>query len=240
MFVTEVLKQPLKTTVALNAADFSHLQVQDGLHIIISVKDFKAIVTHAETLGATLTATYSKSNMPLQFLYEKDAMTCQFTLATSGENRASAKTTNGGTAANEVPHVEPWPAAPQAGVQRPLAPPPRPEVRRIPKTLGKRTTQTALASSATRHRESESLFVSQDADDGEAWDPPNYENTEESLGWDVGESTTGVHCSSLSKLKLTRPSVRYFHGYRHPRPLYPQLMQIQGPKTTKVWHRHKN
>jgi hypothetical protein len=74
----------------------------------------------------------------------------------------------------------------QEPVQRPLAPPARTDIRRNVRTLGKRNTPNPTP----RSKDSESLFVSQGDDDEQTWDPPDYGNTEETLGWDV--SDTGV------------------------------------------------
>jgi Rad9 len=188
----EVLKQPLKTTVALHATDFSSLSVQDNLHVIINVRDFKAIVTHAESLGTSISAMYSSPGKPLQFAYEKDDLSCQFTLMTGNDHRASSKQ------ANPRPIVN----AKTAPVQRPavqmriqetapntLGPPARPENRRNPRTLGKRNPSASQSVTVTSsRRESESLFVTQGEEEDQTWDPPNYEDTGESLGWDIGEA----------------------------------------------------
>lgn len=81
----EILKHPLVTAVAVNTTDFDEFNVQPGLHTIISVKDFKAIVLHADTLKTSLQAYYSHPTRPLQFSYGCDGMICDFTLMTSGD-----------------------------------------------------------------------------------------------------------------------------------------------------------
>jgi cell cycle checkpoint control protein RAD9A len=81
----EILKHPLVTAVAVNTSDFDEFNVQPGLHIIISVKDFKAIVVHADTLKTSLKAYYSQPTRPLQFSYGCDGLLCEFTLMTSGD-----------------------------------------------------------------------------------------------------------------------------------------------------------
>jgi hypothetical protein len=54
------------------------------------------------------------------------------------------------------------------------------------RSLGRRGTDNDAGSAAPTGREpSESLFVSQDEDEDRAWDPPNYETSEETLGWDA-------------------------------------------------------
>jgi cell cycle checkpoint control protein RAD9A len=81
----EILRHPLVTAVAVNTSDFEDFSVQAGLHIVISVKDFKAIVLHADTLKTSLRAYYSQPTRPLQFSYGCDGLLCEFTLMTSGD-----------------------------------------------------------------------------------------------------------------------------------------------------------
>jgi cell cycle checkpoint control protein RAD9A len=173
----------MMTTVSLNTSDFSHLQVQNDLHVVISVKDFKAIVTHAQALDAVLNAFYSDAGRPLQFVYRKGAVLCQYTLMTSGENRAlptaSASSSNRrapSAAASSFSQPKPASSA--------MPPPPRPRDRNL-RSLGRRDAANEASSAPPTGKESESLFVTQDDDEDRAWDPPNYETSEETLGWDA-------------------------------------------------------
>jgi cell cycle checkpoint control protein RAD9A len=88
----EVLRQPLQTTVAIDRLDFDEFNVEEKVHIGISVKDFRAIITHAESLRATITAKYSVPKQPLQFSYQEHGMLCEFTLVTIGEFRGGSVT----------------------------------------------------------------------------------------------------------------------------------------------------
>jgi cell cycle checkpoint control protein RAD9A len=89
---TEVLKAPLHTSIALDTLDFTTFSAEDGLHIGISVKDFKSIVIHAETLHTTVTARFSRPGRPLQLSYEQGGMLCEFTLMTLSDVNASDTT----------------------------------------------------------------------------------------------------------------------------------------------------
>ncbi|KAF8469708.1 Rad9-domain-containing protein [Kalaharituber pfeilii] len=80
----EILKQPLHTAVSMDTVDFEEFTVEEGLHITINLKDFKAIINHADSLGATVTAYYSAPGRPLQIQYDRDGMRCEFTLMTTG------------------------------------------------------------------------------------------------------------------------------------------------------------
>jgi cell cycle checkpoint control protein RAD9A len=174
----------MKTTVILNTGDFSHMQVQENLHIVISVKDFKAIVTHAQALDAVLNAFYSDAGRPLQFMYKKGSVLCQYTLMTAGENRAlpamSGSSSNRKASSNESISI------PQPKSQfTSMPPPPRPRERRNLRSLGRRGTASDATSAVSNGKESDNLFVTQDDDEDRAWDPPNYDTGEETLGWDA-------------------------------------------------------
>lgn len=88
----EVLKQPLETSITIHVDDFEDFHAEEGIHITISVKDFRAIVTHAETLKGSMTAYFSRPSRPLQFFYETVGMTCQFTLMTKGDDSTPSAT----------------------------------------------------------------------------------------------------------------------------------------------------
>ncbi|KAF8451286.1 Rad9-domain-containing protein [Terfezia claveryi] len=80
----EILKQPLHTAVSMDTAEFEEFTVEEGLHITINLKDFKAIIHHADSLSATISAYYSDPGRPLQVQYDRDGMNCEFTLMTTG------------------------------------------------------------------------------------------------------------------------------------------------------------
>jgi cell cycle checkpoint control protein RAD9A len=172
----------MMTTVSLNKTDFSHFQVQADLHVVISVKDFKAIVTHAQALDAVLNALYSDAGRPLQFVYKKGAVLCQYTLMTSGENRA-LPTANAPSSNRRAPSVAATSFSQPKPASTAMPPPPRPRDRNM-RSLGRRDATSDSGSAAPTGKE-ESLFVSQDEDEDRAWDPPNYETSEETLGWDA-------------------------------------------------------
>ncbi len=186
----------MMTTVSLNTSDFSHLQVQNDLHVVISVKDFKAIVTHAQALDAVLNAFYSDAGRPLQFVYRKGAALCQYTLMTSGENRA-LPTASASSSHRRAPTAAASSFSQPKPASSAMPPPPRPRDRNL-RSLGRRDAANEASSAAPTGKESESLFVSQDDDQDRAWDPPNYETSVETLGWDA--SGVGVcrepHASS--------------------------------------------
>jgi cell cycle checkpoint control protein RAD9A len=88
----EILKQPVETAVALHIQDFDDFHAEEDVHIVINVKDFRAIVTHAETLKGALSAQFSRPGRPLLFRSTEHGITCEFILMTSGEYRAAPLT----------------------------------------------------------------------------------------------------------------------------------------------------
>jgi cell cycle checkpoint control protein RAD9A len=181
----EILKHPLVTAVAVNTSDFDSFDVQPGLHIIINVKDFKAIVTHADTLKTSLKAYYSQPTRPLQFSYGCDGLLCEFTLMTSGDYNAAPPTP---TAAPQTLSSRQTSRAPSNSTEQTetrsmrsdMPPPVEPASRRDRSSrLGKPgSRQTSI------QQDPESLFVPDPEEEEAAWAPLDYEK-EETLGWDA-------------------------------------------------------
>jgi cell cycle checkpoint control protein RAD9A len=182
----EILKHPLVTAVAVNTSDFESFNVQPGLHIIISVKDFKAIVAHADTLKTNLKAYYSHPTRPLQFSYGDDGILCEFTLMTSGDYNAAPSTTP--TAAPQNLNSRQTSRAPSNSTEQrethsmrsDMPPPVEPASRRDRSSrLGKPgSRQTSV------QQDPESLFVPDPEEEDAAWAPLDYDK-EETLGWDA-------------------------------------------------------
>ncbi|RDA86260.1 hypothetical protein CP532_5093, partial [Ophiocordyceps camponoti-leonardi (nom. inval.)] len=80
-----VLKKPLQTSIAVEVDEFDDIEVEDKLHIVISVKDFRAIIQHAGGTGNVLSARYSLPARPIQLSYTSDVMSCEFLIMTVGE-----------------------------------------------------------------------------------------------------------------------------------------------------------
>lgn len=186
----EILKQPLHTTIAVDTLEFGEFIVEEKLHIIISVKDFKSIIAHAGITNTVVKALYSRPTSPMQLTYSEDGILSEFILMTIGESRGAsatpapnasrtgtkrpasrqpleARSSSTRTAASGMP-PPPTTAAPslsreptRARVSRPSPPPPQPSL------------------------QSEALFVTE-ADDDRRWDPANFDEEEdEMLLWDT-------------------------------------------------------
>ncbi|CUS12323.1 unnamed protein product [Tuber aestivum] len=163
----EILKQPLQTSVSFDTADFDTFGAEDGVHVAVSLKDFKAIVAHADSLHASVTAYYSEAGHPLQVTYEQEGMNCEFTLMTLGDNRASQSFTT-----TRVEHQPPAPrpppeaAPPQSQTNTPsqlrgLMDPPgslRPQF--TGSLPSQRTTEDRVMQPAEDHQSSGSLYRS--------------------------------------------------------------------------------
>jgi cell cycle checkpoint control protein RAD9A len=181
----EVLKHPLVTAVAVNTSDFEEFSVQPGLHIIISVKDFKAIVVHADTLKTSLQAFYSYPTRPLQFSYGGNGLLCEFTLMTSGAYNGPVATP---TPAPQIPSRLASRAQSAGTETRSMPPPTVPASRRSTRRLS----GSRRAASPKPQPDPESLFVNQDEDDAR-WEPLNYnQEEEEMLGWDASADRDGA------------------------------------------------
>jgi cell cycle checkpoint control protein RAD9A len=181
----EILKHPLVTAVAVNTSDFDDFHVQAGMHVIISVKDFKAIVVHADTLKTSLKAFYSQPTRPLQFTYGCDGLLCEFTLMTSGNYTAAPP-----TPAPQAMSSRQTSRASTTAVEREesrsfrsdMPPPVQPAARRDGSArLGSRQASAAVQPQRSR-QDPESLFIPDDED--EAWAPMDLDK-EETLGWDA-------------------------------------------------------
>lgn len=184
------------------------------MHIAISVKDFRAIVLHAETLRTSVQASYSFPIRPMRLTYNEHGMQCEFTLMTIGDYRGSSTTpalvTAGRSPSLPREHIPTRQASMQptqgdndrAAASRSndaMPPPSQPASRsfaQFPQTHAAREGPQHANPSQKPSRPSppppkasmdpESLFLPADADDDRQWDEPNLEAEDETLGWDTG------------------------------------------------------
>lgn len=197
--VKAVLKKPLHTSIAVNKEEFDEIEVADKLHIIVSVKDFKAILLHAQMTSGELSACYSNPGHPMKLSYGGDGILCEFVLMTVGERHTAAQRTKKGRINTPKPAARPVlePASNHgSSVTNDSNPPPR--VSQLPphqrKPVGLRQTTfdmrpPPLPPQSTLR--SDSLFVPQ-PDEDQQWEPVNLDENEEEpqnsrLGWDAGD-----------------------------------------------------
>ncbi|KXH41089.1 hypothetical protein CNYM01_04604 [Colletotrichum nymphaeae SA-01] len=206
----EVLKKPLHTSIAIEVDEFEDIEVEDKLRIVISVKDFRAIIQHAGITGNHISARYSNPARPILFTYPGDGITCEFLLMTVGEKGNPAQKTKKGKAKGAQ-------AAPQqqleaASRRQSAAPSETPQPQEQP--TAQSMPPPALSASASRSgiaartslfdlrpsqrpppatMASQSLFV--DDQDEQAWEPVRYEEDDDPdldarLGWDHSNQPT--------------------------------------------------
>lgn len=188
-----VLKQPLHTSIAIDTMDFSEFSVEEKLHIVISVKDFKAIVTHAGITSTTVSASYSHPARPFQLKYSDGGVTSEFVLMTIGDFRGSSTTPGPSAARNNSKRPasrQPLEAsqnrhASNSAVSMP--PPSRPVP--VSVTRGHPRAAERVRNSPPPPQpsiEANSLFVT-DMDDDRQWGPPDFgdDDNPETVGWDA-------------------------------------------------------
>ncbi|PWW76323.1 Rad9-domain-containing protein [Tuber magnatum] len=163
----EILKQPLQTSVSFDTADFDTFGAEDGVHVAVSLKDFKAIVAHADSLHASVTAYYSDPGRPLQVTYGQEGMNCEFTLMTLGDNRASQTfTTTRVEHQPPAPHPPPRAAPQQSQTDTPsqprglMGPPPSLRSQFASSFRSQRTTENRAIQPVEEHQSSGSLYRS--------------------------------------------------------------------------------
>ncbi|KAG4254113.1 hypothetical protein FPRO04_06552 [Fusarium proliferatum] len=199
-----VLKKPLQTSIAVEADEFDEIDVEDKLHIVISVKDFRAIIQHAGITGNDVSARYSIPTQPIQLSYTGDAMSCEFLVMTVGERGTNTgqRTKKGRKNAtqNTGPRLEatsrrpsmappesqpaPAPAPPPPSLPQPNSTPQMSAARASASRVGAFDLRPSQRPAPPATNRSESLFV-----EDEGWEPINYEDEElaednAKLGWD--------------------------------------------------------
>lgn len=199
----EVLKQPVHTSVAIDKKDFQQFLAQDGIHIAISLKDFKAVIAHAETAGAVVTARYTRPSRPMQLAYDIEGLRSEFTLMTTGDPgtddvpdssrppELSARQTPASVQSNTNGLSQPRPSNGVPGARQMAPPPSRSRsIRPLTGTSARNTQSQAQTQPESQPPPAsinfESLFVP--ADDDRQWDVPNEEEeaeAEDVLGWDA-------------------------------------------------------
>ncbi|KAE9581833.1 DNA repair protein rad9 [Colletotrichum fructicola] len=196
----EVLKKPLHTSIAIEVDEFEDIEVEENLRIVISVKDFRAIIQHAGIAGTHLSAKYSAPARPIQFAYQGDGINCEFLLMTVGERGNPGQKTKKGRAGSKAPPRPQQQLEAAAGSRRqsaaPSEPPEQPAAQIMPPPppaasaarIG--AARTSLFDLRPSQRpppasiRSEGLFV-----DDDQWEPVRDEEDEEAeedarLEWD--------------------------------------------------------
>lgn len=187
----EILKQPVHTSVAIDIKDFESCSVKEKLHVAISVKDFKAIIMHADTLKTVITARYTRPCRPLQLSYGSNGMVCEFTLMTRGEAGDVDVASNYDTrelSARPYTRLTQTPPVNNEGSGAMAVPEAHPRNEAVEQPIRARVveeTPQSVPSGTSTSLGHNSLFVP--IDDDRQWDEPQYEDEQEEdvLGWDA-------------------------------------------------------
>lgn len=186
--ILEILKQPLHTTIAIDTLEFGEFNVEEKLHIVISVKDFKSIITHAGASSTIVKALYSHPSSPMQITYSDESLFSEFILMTIGESRGSSAT----PVVNEI----------RANSKRPASRTPLEATSSSKRTLNSGMPPPPMSAAPSLNREaarvkihktarpsppppqpslqSEALFVPGE-DDDQTWDPVNFDEEEDEM-----------------------------------------------------------
>lgn len=203
------MKQPLQTAVSIDSLDFEDFTVEEQLHIGISVKDFKAIVTHAETLKTSIAALYSFPSRPMQLAYHEHGMQCEFTLMTLGEYRGGSVTPAPGPApaaarqpsTATIDRLSQHHATDRISAQTKniaMPPPSQPASRSFTRDAQSQRTQRPSPPPPQASLDPESLFLPAEEDEDRLWGERNYDEDQDTLGWDA--SAKNVKFFALSRL----------------------------------------
>lgn len=207
----------MHTSVALERKDFTSFNVQEGLHIGTMVKDFRAIIAHAESMRAQVTAKYSRGNRPMQITYEDNGISAEFTLMTRGTtvvpNAASVSTPARDLSLRPVSRPPGSPAT-EAGSTLPASfrpadsasmPPPahtsmreRDNLSYPPQSALSKTESGDSAQLPAASLNPESLFIPADEDD-QQWDEPNFDTEPDIVTWD--NTADEVSASSSRRIR---------------------------------------
>ncbi|KAK5056046.1 hypothetical protein LTR84_012597 [Exophiala bonariae] len=211
----EILKQPMHTSVAFERKDFDGFDVQEALHIGTMVKDFRAIVAHAESMRVLVTARYSRANRPMQISYENNGLVAEFTLMTKGTNNVPS-TSHASTPARQI-SMRPASRGPESAPTREASvvpvdsrtatsldmPPPaaRNSFRGTAQPLLTKSNSRDSVPAPSASINPDSLFIPAD-DDDQQWDEPNFGEEADIVTWD----NTAENVSASSSVRRLRDS----------------------------------
>ncbi|KAM0820212.1 putative Rad9-domain-containing protein [Seiridium cardinale] len=177
----EVLKKPLHTSIAVERDEFENFEAsEESIHVVISVKDFRAITQHAAPLNSDITANYSLPSRPMQLSYEGDGIKSEFLLMTVGDRGASAQKGKKGKANTKGPKPPQLEAAASRATSHAPTPPIQPQPARQERpmlSLRPSNTRPSQRAPPPAFDDDDSLFVPQENDN--QWEPVNLNEDEE-------------------------------------------------------------
>ncbi|KAI6251296.1 DNA repair protein rad9 [Erysiphe necator] len=184
----EILKKPLHTTIAMDTLEFSQFTVEESLHIVINVKDFKAIIAHCGILNVTVNVSYSQPSSPMQLTYDLDGISSKFILMTVGGSSFMSTLNQKqkglkGTFSRQSQGTKTF--SQKKSSSKNFIPKDRP----LEAHIDERLTQPKilkLPPAPQSSVQSESLFIPED-DNDRKWEPLKFDEDEEMLLWDASE-----------------------------------------------------
>ena len=225
--------------MALERKYFENFDVQDGLHVGIIAKDFRAIVVHAETLHTSVTARYSHGNRPMQITYESEGIKSEFTLMTRGNSALTASSGSTNTPARDlsirpisrisnghrtgsVPIITQDPSDTHPSeIPAPTANPPQPKILDPP--------NKDLRPAPSASINPDSLFIP--ADDDQQWDAPNFDEQPDMVTWNASDypsfSESGRRIRDSEPASFRGVQEQQFGGVQEIAPTQ-RLSQVRG------------
>ena len=147
---------------------------------------------HAETLKTSVQALYSFPTRPMQLTYGEHGMLCEFTLMTIGEYRGGSVTPAPTIARNTSAAPAERKSSRQPTVQTndkqvtdPMPPPTQPASRSFTREPPSQRPQRPSPPPPKASLDPESLFLPAADDDDRQWDERNYDDDQDTLGWDA-------------------------------------------------------
>ncbi|KAH8673742.1 Rad9-domain-containing protein [Xylariales sp. PMI_506] len=184
----EVLKKPLHTSIAVERDEFEKFEVPEAdLHIVISVKDFRAITQHAAPFGSEIVARYSTPSRPMQLSYDGDGIKCEYLLMTVGERGATGQRNKKARINAKAPRAQQLEASASRATSHAPTPLPTP-LRQDPMPSLRPSLVRPSQRAPPPPFEDDSLFVPMDNDN--QWEPVNLNEDEDEeenarLEWDA-------------------------------------------------------
>ena len=164
--------------------EFGEFTVEEKLHIVISVKDFKSIISHAGITSTTVKALYSQPSSPMQITYSDEGLYSEFILMTIGESRGSLATpaVNASRANSKRPASRPPLEATSSSkrTENEMLPPPMSAVPSLVREAARKKTSRLFPPAPQPSLQSEALFLPEEDDDRQ-WDPVPFEEEEDEM-----------------------------------------------------------
>ncbi len=161
---------------------------------------------HAETLKTGIQALYSFPARPMQLTYQEHGMQCEFTLMTIGEYRGGSVTPAPAVARNTSAAPTVKEPSRQSSVQtngqqatNPMLPPAQPASHSFTREPPSQRPQRPSPPPPKASLDPESLFLPTAGDDDRQWDERNYDDDQDTLGWDASGHNV---CERVRWLKI--------------------------------------